>query len=187
MPSTLVPGSKRARQSQRRIARRHLRLRVAPPSVWRVPAATIATRNSGSCAGARRRFVSGGVYPCSGVLYPHMDRATWLQTLPVMPESRAPFSRGTMASSTKDLFPRGTPDTAGSLIRSAFHRWIPSAPLLAGAWSLTFGPPLVPWFSRLGPASDMGSQASLPARSDRLPAIHRSEGAACRPSTSAIV
>jgi hypothetical protein len=60
------------------------------------------------------------------------------------------------------------PTAAAFQTRSAFHRWIPSAPPLAGAEGATSGPPLMPRLSRLGPASDTRSPTSLRARSSRL-------------------
>lgn len=88
------------------------------------------------------------------------------------PLSRPAYPRLSPAQpeAPRALSTHGAPTAVAFQTRSDFHRWIPSAPPLAGAEGATEGPPLLPWLCRLGPASEhaftriAASQVQPPSR-----------------------
>ena len=70
--------------------------------------------------------------------------------------------------------------------RSAFHRRVHSARPKTNARDETSQPPLMPWLSHLGSASDTHSHAGKRARPKLLTGFRRSSRATCRSSISAI-
>jgi len=77
----------------------------------------------------------------------------WSLTLSVA-SPRLPQREPVGPDDTKGSFHRQRTIVTASQTQSAFHQRIPRAPLLAGARSKTWEPPLVPRLSRLSPASN---------------------------------
>lgn len=142
LATTLVMTSEQRPRRGHRIARRHFRSRVmqrfgAAASVMTSSALTRhGVWGAASFFLGRRQPLRRGLVPCSG-------RTVRPSTLPVAPHLANPLSRARELRHQEPLSPTRT-NVPSSRARSAFHRQVPSASLLAGAESETWGPPLIP-------------------------------------------
>lgn len=150
----------RCRSRWHRIARGHLRSRVMQRLVSLHQSRLVTALTS---AEATPVFLGGCQLPRRGLIPPRKPNDATARA-----SCRATPSRPTFAR-LRSVEPRThSTNTHQGIHFQGSKRLPPIGPFCrvpTGAENMTWGPPLVPWLSRLGPASDTHSPVSLQARS----------------------